>query len=164
MKQPPYPAPDFSLVGDDDERYELKDYRGQWSVVYFYPKDDTPGCTAQACSIRDVYGEFEKQNVQLFGISMDTVEDHRKFKAKYKLPFTLLSDPMRGTIEDYDAWGKKAFGREGIKRKTFVIDPNGIVKRVYDKVTPAGHGKQILDDLKNLRQEFKASAYGAGPM
>lgn len=164
MKQPPYPAPDFSLVGDDDKRYELKDYRGQWLVVYFYPKDDTPGCTQQACSIRDVYSEFEDKEVKLFGISMDDPEDHRKFKAKYNLPFTLLSDPMRQTIEEYGAWGKKMFGKEGILRTTFIIDPNGNVKQVYEKVTPDGHGSKILEDITILQQQFKASAYGAGTM
>ena len=150
MKQLPYPAPDFSLVGDDDERHELKDYIGQWIVIYFYPKDDTPGCTVQACSIRDVYGEFEASNIKLFGISMDTPDEHRKFKKKYNLPFTLLSDPMRRTIEAYDAWGKKMFGQEGIQRKTFVIDPEGVVQKVYGRATPAGHGEKILEDMKEL--------------
>ena len=151
MNKPPYKAPDFSLIGDDDERHELKDYAGNYLVIYFYPKDEKPGCTTQACSIRDVYDDFTKKNVALVGISMDTPEDHRAFKANHDLPFILLSDPMGKTIRAYRAWGKKMFGREGILRKTFIIDPDGTVQKVYGRAVAAGHGQAILDDLKILQ-------------
>lgn len=147
----PYAAPDFSLVGHDNQRYSLAGFAGRWLVVYFYPKDDTPGCTVEACSIRDVNDELVVAGIAVVGISMDTPEEHRQFIAKYDLPYTLLSDPMGETIREYGAWGKKMFGREGILRKTFIIDPQGLVQKVYSRVTPAGHGQQILDDIQQLR-------------
>ena len=150
MKQPPYNAPDFSLVGDDDNRHELSDYAGSWLVVYFYPKDDTPGCTMQACSIRDSYAEFISRNVPVVGISMDTPKRHKSFKKRYNLPFVLLSDPTGEVIRSYGAWGKKMFGKEGILRKTFIIDPSGVIQKVYGRATPAGHGEAILRDLDTL--------------
>jgi len=151
MTNPPYKAPDFSLVGDDDKRHKLGDYTGKYFVLYFYPKDDTPGCTTQACSIRDVYAAFEKRGVPVLGVSMDTPEEHRNFRMKYNLPFTLLSDPMGKTIRAYEAWGKKTFGHEGILRKTFIIDGGGVVQKVYGRATPAGHGVKILEDLKEFK-------------
>lgn len=157
MKQAPYQAPDFSLVSDDDTRHRLADYRGEWLVLYFYPKDDTPGCTMEACSIRDSYAELQALNGRIVGVSMDTPEYHRQFKQKYDLPFTLLSDPMGETIRAYGAWGKKLFGREGILRKTFIIDPDGMIIKIYGRVTPAGHGDQIarqLGRLQSSRQDF----------
>ena len=152
MTQPPYKAPDFSLVGDDDKRHELKDYAGSYFVLYFYPKDDTPGCTTQACSIRDSYSEFEKADVPVVGVSMDSPAEHQAFKTKYNLPFTLLSDPMGKTIRAYEAWGKKMFGNEGILRKTFIIDSDGVVQKVYGRATPDGHGTKILEALAELKK------------
>ncbi len=146
-----YPAPDFSLVGDDDERHSLSDYRGKWLVLYFYPKDDTPGCTIEACSLRDSRALLEQSGATIVGVSMDTPEEHRAFKTKYSLTFTLLSDPARETIEAYGAWGKKMFGNEGILRKTFLIDPSGVVQKVYGRVTPLGHGDQVVKDIDQLR-------------
>lgn len=151
MKQAPYKAPNFSLVADDDTRHKLEDYAGQWLVVYFYPEDDTPGCTIEACSIRDSYQDIQDLGAHIIGISMDTPESHRQFKQKYNLPFVLLSDPMGETIRAYEAWGKKMFGHEGILRKTFIIDPDGTVQKIYGRVTPAGHGSQIAKDLKQLQ-------------
>lgn len=146
----PYIAAEFSLIGDDDQRHELGDYRGQWLVLYFYPKDDTPGCTIEACSLRDAHDNLQANGVKVVGVSMDTPDEHRAFKAKYELSFTLLSDPMGETIRAYGAWGKKMFGVEGILRKTFLIDPEGKVRKVYGRVTPLGHGDKVLADLKTL--------------
>lgn len=147
----PYKAPDFSLVGDDDTRHTLRDYAGTWLVLYFYPKDNTPGCTTQACSIRDQYPHLEELHVRVVGVSMDTPEQHRAFRSEHQLPFVLLSDPMGETIRQYGAWGKKMFGREGILRKTFIIDPSGMVQKVYNRAVPLGHGANIYADIKQLR-------------
>lgn len=147
------PAPDFSLVNQDDEQVELKDFRGSWLVLYFYPKDDTPACTTEACSIRDVWDELTEMGVNVAGVSMDSAADHLKFKAKYNLNFTLLSDPKREVIDKYEAWGKKMFGREGILRKTYLIDPDGIIRKIYGRVTSDGHGTQLFEDLAALQEQ-----------
>ena len=151
MTQPlPYSAPDFSLPGSDDTLHSLAGYAGKWLVLYFYPKDDTPGCTVEACSLRDARDDLTKLGAEVVGISKDEPTDHDKFKAKYNLNFTLLSDPGGKTIEAYGAWGKKMFGQEGILRKTFIIDPQGMVQKVYGRVTPEGHGEQVIADLTAL--------------
>lgn len=150
MTTVPYKAANFSLVGDDDMRHELADYHGHWLVLYFYPKDDTPGCTVEACSLRDASDDLLAAAARVVGVSMDTPAFHRAFREKYHLPFTLLSDPMGETIRGYGAWGKKMFGTEGILRKTFLIDPEGMVQKVYGRVTPMGHGRQVLDDIRAL--------------
>ncbi|TAH33536.1 peroxiredoxin [Candidatus Saccharibacteria bacterium] len=147
------PAPDFSLVNQSDEQVGLKDFRGSWLVLYFYPKDDTPSCTTEACSIRDVWDELTEMGVNVVGVSMDTPADHLKFKAKYNLNFTLLSDPRREVIDTYDAWGKKMFGREGILRKTYLIDPKGTIRKIYGRVTSDGHGTQLFEDLVALQEQ-----------
>ncbi|MDO4870970.1 MAG: peroxiredoxin [Candidatus Saccharibacteria bacterium] len=147
----PYDAPNFELVGSDGQLYKLTDYRGRWLVIYFYPKDDTPGCTAQACSIRDEEKALLESGVTVMGISADDELSHRKFIAKYNLNFILLSDPQKQAIEAYGAWGKKMFGREGILRKTFIINPEGKVVKVYGRAQTVGHGVQLLNDLKLLQ-------------
>lgn len=151
MKQPPYPAPDFSLVGSEGNRQMLAGYRGSWLVLYFYPADDTPGCTTEACSMRDQRDDIVALGAQVVGISRDTPADHEKFKAKYALNFTLLSDPRAEVHHAYGAWGKKMFGHEGALRKTFLIDPDGIVQKVYGRVIPLGHGQKIVEDLRKLQ-------------
>lgn len=148
MQQPPYPAPDFSLNDTDGQTVTLKDYSGKWLVLYFYPKDDTPGCTVEACSLRDAYADITALGAHVVGVSMDDAPSHEKFRAKHSLNFTLLSDPDKKVIEAYGAWGKKMFGKEGILRRTFLIDPSGTVVKVWGKVTPAGHGDQIVAELK----------------
>lgn len=153
--KPPYTAFDFSLVSSDDTRHSLKDYAGKWLVIYFYPKDDTPGCTLEACSLRDARAQIADLGAEIVGISMDTPESHEAFRNKHDLPFVLLSDPMGETIRAYGAWGKKMFGHEGILRKTFIIDPEGKVQKVYGRVTPLGHGEQIASDLKQLELLWK---------
>lgn len=151
MKQPPYPAPSFSLQNDEDETISLDNYSGKWVVLYFYPKDDTPGCTVEACSLRDAHKEITLLGAHVIGISKDDVSSHAKFRAKHSLNFTLLSDPEGKVIDAYGAWGKKMFGKEGILRRTFIIDPNGTVVKIYGRVTPEGHGQQIVDELKRLQ-------------
>lgn len=153
MKPTPYEAPDFSLKDSDGNIHTLADYKGQWLVLYFYPKDDTPGCTVEACSLRDARDDIATLGAQIVGVSMDDVPSHEKFKAKHVLNFTLLSDPNKVAIEAYEAWGKKMFGKEGILRRTFIINPAGMVVKVYGRVTPVGHGEQIVAELRRLQTE-----------
>lgn len=151
MKPVPYPAPDFNLNDEKGDQHRLADYAGQWLILYFYPKDDTPGCTTEACSLRDSRDDLTALGAHVVGVSKDQASDHDKFKAKYDLNFTLLSDPEATAIEAYGAWGKKQFGREGILRKTFIINPEGVVVKAYGRVTPAGHGEQIVEELTSLQ-------------
>lgn len=155
MKQPPYAAPDFSLKDENGLVKTLKDFKGKWIVVYFYPKDDTPGCTVEACSLRDARDDISALGAEVIGISADDTASHEKFKAKHTLNFTLLSDPDLKVITAYDAWGKKMFGREGILRRTFIISPDGMVVKVYGRVTPLGHGEQIVAELQRLQAAAK---------
>lgn len=151
MKQAPYLAPLFSLQDDQGKTHSLADYRGKWVVLYFYPKDDTPGCTTEACSLRDARDEIAALGAEIIGVSQDDASAHEKFKAKHTLNFTLLSDPHKEVIEAYGTWGKKMFGNEGILRRTFIINPEGVVVKVYGRVTPLGHGERIIADLKILQ-------------
>jgi peroxiredoxin Q/BCP len=151
MKPTPYKAPVFSLMDDEGKRHTLSDYKGKWLVLYFYPKDDTPGCTTEACSLRDARDDIAALGAEIVGVSRDDPSSHEKFKAKYTLNFTLLSDPEKTAINAYGAWGKKMFGKEGILRKTFIINPEGTVVKVYGRVTPLGHGEQIVADIKKLQ-------------
>lgn len=150
LMKPPYPAPNFSLPDPSNKLHTLKDYAGSWLVLYFYPKDDTPGCTIEACSLRDARDELAALDAQVVGVSKDEPSSHEKFKAKFSLNFTLLSDVEGKTIEAYGAWGPKMFGKIGIQRKTFIINPNGQVVKVYGRVRVDGHGSQIVQDLKDL--------------
>ena len=150
-KDTPYKAPDFSLPNDQGEIKTLADFAGSWLVLYFYPKDETPGCTAQACSLRDARDDLTDLGVNILGVSKDSPESHEKFKAKYNLNFTLLSDESGEMIKEYGAWGSKMFGKEGILRKTYVINPDGFVVKVFDKVTPVGHGEDMLQAIKELQ-------------
>jgi peroxiredoxin Q/BCP len=151
MKQPPYPAPDFTLPDQEGKLHMLANYSGKWVVLYFYPKDDTPGCTTQACSLRDARDELATLGAEIVGVNKDGASDHDKFKAKYQLNFTLLSDRDGHVIDAYGAWGKKMFGREGILRKTFIIDPQGTVVKVFGRATPVGHGEKVIETLKELQ-------------
>jgi peroxiredoxin Q/BCP len=153
MAQPSsYPAPDFNLKDVNGKFVKLDDFSGKWLVLYFYPKDDTPGCTIEACSLRDVRDDLTDLGAVVVGISRDDSKSHDLFKTKYNLNFNLLSDPDHIVMEKYGAWGKKAFGQEGILRKTFIINPDGMVVKVYGKVTPLGHGYAIVNDLKTLQK------------
>src|SRR3954454_19124184 len=141
------PAPDFELDNDAGEKVKLSDLRGKQVVLYFYPKDDTPGCTTQACGIRDAYGEFERAGAVVLGISPDDATSHEKFKDKYSLPFTLLADDGHHVADEYGVWAEKKYmGRTywGVERSTFVIDENGDVKKVMHKVKPDTHADDVL--------------------
>ena len=141
------PAPDFELPTDSGETIKLSALRGKPVVLYFYPKDDTPGCTKQACGIRDAYGEFERAGAVVLGISPDGERSHVKFKDKYELPFTLLADTEHSVAEQYGVWGEKSFAGKkymGVSRSTFVIDADGNVKSVMHNVKPASHADDVL--------------------
>jgi peroxiredoxin Q/BCP len=148
------PAPDFELKTDTGETVTLSALKGQPVVLYFYPKDDTPGCTTQACGIRDAYQEFRDRGALVFGISADDEASHAKFKEKYELPFTLLADPERQAIEAYDVWTEKSmYGKKymGIERSTFVVDKDGTLAKELRKVKPAEHADQVLKVLDSLQ-------------
>lgn len=151
MNEAPYEAPNFSLKDSNGNQHSLDDYHGSWVVLYFYPKDDTPGCTAEACSLRDARDALAEMGAQIIGISRDDPSSHEKFKQKHSLNFTLLADTDATVIRQYGAWGKKMFGKEGVLRKTFLINPAGQVVKVYGRVTPVGHGEQVIADLKALQ-------------
>ncbi|HLI52272.1 MAG TPA: peroxiredoxin [Thermomicrobiaceae bacterium] len=149
------PAPDFTLPDATGKTHSLDDYHGQWLVLYFYPKDDTPGCTTEACAFRDNYARLQEAGLAVVGVSRDTVESHQKFAQKYDLQFPLLSDENADTIKAYGAWGKRMVRgeeREGIKRNTYVIDPEGNIRKSYESVDPATHTDQILSDIEELKQ------------
>jgi len=144
-------APEFSLADSHGATRTLTDYKGKWLVLYFYPKDDTPGCTVEACSFRDARDDIAALGAEVVGISKDDANTHEQFVANHKLNFTLLSDPTGQTIEAYGAWGKKMFGKEGILRKTFIINPEGEIVKTFGRVTPLGHGEQVVETLKHLQ-------------
>ena len=146
------PAPDFEATSDAGETVKLSALRGSPVVLYFYPKDDTPGCTAQACGIRDAYAEFEQAGAIVLGVSPDDEKSHVKFKKKYDLPFTLLADEEHKVADDYGVWAEKSYmGKTywGVDRSTFVIDEAGNVKRVMHKVKPDTHADDVLETLRS---------------
>lgn len=151
MNKVPYKAPHFSLKDIEGKPHTLSEYTGRWVVLYFYPKDDTPGCTAQACSLRDSRDVLAKMGAEIIGVSRDEPSSHEKFKQKYSLNFTLLTDQEAKTINDYGAWGKKMFGHEGVLRKTFIINPEGLVVKVFGRANPIGHGEAVIKELKALQ-------------
>ncbi|MGH7584278.1 MAG: thioredoxin-dependent thiol peroxidase [Gemmatimonadales bacterium] len=147
------PAPSFDLETDTGERLALESLRGKPVVLYFYPKDDTSGCTTEACEFRDAFPRFQKDRAVILGISPDSVASHRKFKAKYGLPFTLLADTGHAVAEAYGVWKERSMlGRKymGIERTTFVIDSEGRIARVFEKVKPAGHAVEVEAALRAL--------------
>ncbi len=141
-------APAFTAKNTNGETVRLKDLRGQKVVLYFYPKDDTPGCTKEACSFRDAFADFKKRGIKVLGVSPDSEASHQKFTAKYKLPFALLADPDHAIADAYGVWGEKKFmGRTylGVKRITFLIDEKGKIKKVFEKVKPEEHATEVLE-------------------
>lgn len=143
-------APDFSLPDQDGKRHKLSDYKGSWVLLYFYPKDFTPGCTKEACGIRDNFAGFGKIGAEVLGVSVDSVESHKKFAQKHQLPFRLLADEEKQAVKLYEVWQKKKImGREffGTKRTSFLIDPAGKVAKIYETVKPAVHAQEVLQDL-----------------
>ncbi|HEY5669040.1 MAG TPA: thioredoxin-dependent thiol peroxidase [Anaerolineales bacterium] len=144
-------APDFTLLDETSTPRKLTDYRGQPVVLYFYPKDDTPGCTTEACGFRDDYGDYQQAGVTILGVSPDSPKKHTKFKEKYNLPFTLLADTEHAVCELYGVWGRKKFmGREydGVFRTTYLIGADGVILQVFEKVKPDGHSAEILQALE----------------
>lgn len=144
-------APNFSLQDETGVIRGLADYHGRKIILYFYPKDDTPGCTTEACNFRDDYNAYVEKDVIILGISPDSVTSHKKFKDKFKLPFPLLADEQHAVSEAYSVWGKKKFmGKEylGVLRTTFVIDEKGIVTHIFEDVKPSQHSAEILEALK----------------
>jgi len=143
-------APDFTLSDKDGKKVSLSDFRGKRVVLYFYPKDNTPGCTRQACAFAGAYKQFEKKGVEVIGISRDSAESHRKFAEKYLLPFVILADPELEAIKAYGVWQeKKMYGKTtmGVVRTTFIISPDGLIEKVMNKVKPDTNAAQILAEL-----------------
>jgi peroxiredoxin Q/BCP len=146
-------APAFSVLDDQDRRVSLKDFEGRPVVLFFYPKDDTTGCTKEACSFRDALPRFDKMNATILGISPDSTKSHRKFKEKYDLPYTLLADEDHKVAEQYGVWGEKSmYGRKylGILRTTFVIDAKGKIAKVFEKVKPEEHATEVAEAVAAL--------------
>lgn len=149
-------APEFKLLNQDEKEVTLKNIEGKWVVLYFYPKDDTPGCTLEACDFRDNFRQFESMNATVLGVSADSPESHRKFIAKHSLNLTLLSDPDRAVMEKYGAYGvKKSGGKEtkGVIRSTVLIDPKGNIAHHWPSVTPSGHAEQVRKTLEDLQRK-----------
>jgi peroxiredoxin Q/BCP len=146
-------APDFTLPSDADEQLTLSSLKGKPVVLFFYPKDDTTGCTKEACSFRDALPRFDEMNATILGISPDSTKSHRKFKEKYQLPYTLLADEDHAVAEQYGVWGEKSmYGRKymGILRTTFVIDAKGTIARVFEKVKPEDHATEVAEAVAAL--------------
>jgi len=146
-------APQFCLRDQDDKEHCLKDYLGKWILIYFYPRDNTPGCTKEACTICDNFSAFNKLKIQVFGISKDNIKSHKKFSDKFDLPFPLLADDGIKVVKQYGVYGLKKFmGREymGVNRISFLINLEGKIKKIYEKVKPAEHAQEVLNDLKDL--------------
>ncbi|MDQ5949187.1 MAG: thioredoxin-dependent peroxiredoxin [Patescibacteria group bacterium] len=146
-------APVFSLPDQKGKVHKLSDYLGQYVLLYFYPKDDTTGCTKEACAIRDGFPDFKKLKCKVFGISVDSVESHKNFAKKYDLPFTLLSDEKKKVVERYGVWQEKSmYGRKymGTLRDSYLVDPKGKIVKIYEKVNPVDHADEVLSDLKSF--------------
>jgi thioredoxin-dependent peroxiredoxin len=144
------PAPEFQMLDDTNVMRKLSDFRGKNVVLYFYPADDTPGCTKEACNFRDDYSEYEKANIVILGVSPDTVESHVKFKKKFQLQFPLLVDEGHAVCDAYGTWGPKKYMAkeyEGVLRTTFLIDGNGVIVKVFENVRPAEHSAEVLSAL-----------------
>ena len=147
-------APDFALPDEKNTIRRLSDFRGRMVVLYFYPKDDTPGCTTEACNFRDNYSAYINADVVILGVSPDTAQSHGKFKEKFMLPFPLLADSQHKICQKYGVWGPRKFmGREfeGVLRTTFLIDPNGKIIKVYENVKPPEHSSEVLAEIKSIR-------------
>ncbi|MFA6521835.1 MAG: thioredoxin-dependent thiol peroxidase [Candidatus Gracilibacteria bacterium] len=152
------PAPEFNLKDQNGAYHGLGEYRGKWVFLYFYPKDDSPGCTIEACSVRDNFKQFEKLNCAVLGISTDTTKSHAKFDQKNKLSFTLLADDKKQTVIGYEVWGEKEFmGRQyiGTIRTSFLIDPEGKIRKIYGEVHPKRHIAEVLKDLNKIQNPKK---------
>jgi thioredoxin-dependent peroxiredoxin len=148
-------APDFTLPDQNGKEHKLSDYKSQWVLLYFYPNDDTPGCTKEACAIRDGFPDFKKLKITVLGVSANSVKSHKKFADKYKLPFTLLADESKVVVKKYDVWAKKKFmGREymGTLRTSFLINPSGQISKIYENVKLELHADEVLADASGMLQ------------
>ena len=146
-------APDFILEDQETKWHSLADYKGEWLLLYFYPKDDTPGCTKEACGMRDNMSNFNHIKLKVLGISTDSVKSHKKFADKYGLTFPLLADEKKEMVKAYEVWAPKKFmGKEylGVNRTSLLISPEGKIAKIYEKVKPEGHAQEVLADLKNM--------------
>ncbi len=141
-------APNFTLIDQDNIERSLSDYKNKWLVLYFYPKDDTPGCTTEACNFRDNMEIINKLNVSILGVSIDSIESHKEFSEKYSLPFPLLADTNGEVANKYDSFGSFV-GFKYASRHTFIINPSGKIHKIYKKVSPSKHAQEIIDELKN---------------
>jgi len=146
-------APDFKLQDQNGQCHTLAEYKGQWLALYFYPKDQTPGCTAQACEFRDNVFAFRDVNAVIVGISVDNVASHKKFEEKYSLPFTLLADPTKAVTKSYGVLKRYMGMAELAKRETFLIDPAGRIVKIYRDVNPKGHSQAVLADIKGMQKK-----------
>lgn len=149
-------APAFSLSDQNGQAASLDDFKGRWLVIYFYPKDDTPGCTVEACEFRDGMPGFSKNGIEVIGISPDSIESHGKFGQKFALNFRILADPGAKVCAKYGVWGEKSmYGRkyQGVFRTTFVVSPKGIVEKVFEKVNPKGHSQEVLEFVKSAMEK-----------
>ena len=142
-------APDFRLQDQHGKWHQLSDYRGKWVALYFYPKDQTPGCTTQACEFRDNVFAFREAGAQILGISVDDVESHKKFSEKHSLPFPILADPKKQTVKTFDVLSFTGFA----KRETFIIDPQGVIVKRYVVGDPKGHSQEVLRDIQQLQKK-----------
>lgn len=143
-------APDFKLQAQDGNFYKLSDFKGKWVLIYFYPKDNTPGCTKEACEIRDNFESFKNLNIVVLGISNDSFESHKKFALQYNLPFLILSDDKKEVVKKYGVYGKKKFmGKiyNGIFRTSFLVNPEGKIIKIYENVKPDKHAKEVLESF-----------------
>ncbi|MCI9049595.1 MAG: thioredoxin-dependent thiol peroxidase [Coprobacillus sp.] len=143
-------APDFQLMNQEGKEVSLSEYKGKKVILYFYPRDNTPGCTKQACGFAELYPQFQEKGAVVLGISKDSVTSHQKFKEKYQLPFTLLSDPQLQAIQAYDVWKEKnMYGKKvmGVVRTTYLIDEEGMIVKAFDKVKAANNPQQMLDEI-----------------
>lgn len=149
------PAPAFSAPDQEGTLRSLGEFAGSWLLLYFYPKDDTPGCIAEACGLRDHYGLLRNKSVNVVGVSVDSVKSHAKFALKHELPFTLLADEDKKIVEAYGTWQEKSmYGKSymGTVRMSYLIDPSGVIRKIYPKVKPDEHAEEILKDVESLTQ------------
>ena len=148
-------APDFDLPDQNAKRHKLADYRGTWLLLYFYPKDDTPGCTKEACNIRDAWVDYKKAGLEVLGVSTDSVASHKKFEEKFTLPFPLLADVAKKLVNAYGVWGEKEhMGRAymGTRRTSFLINPEGRIVQMYENPKPSEHALEVLKDLRRFKR------------
>lgn len=154
------PAPTWQARDQDERQHSSADYKGSWALLYFYPKDNTPGCTTEACGLRDAFAEYQKKRIHVLGVSPDSVQSHRKFAEKFGLPFPLLEDADTTIAASFGVWQKKTmYGKEymGIVRTSFLLDPEGHIAKIYEKVRPEEHAAEVLRDVDALRQGYTSS-------